>query len=89
MEHEWYDEDIENCMVVDAENKYIYVETVEDEDGSYTSCVQFKMEDLQYMANKLGGALQAVNPDEINLKFSREDIIMLAKTAGVTPEELV
>ena len=40
------------------------------------------------MAAKIGGALQSVNPNEVTTKLSREDIIMLAKEAGVTAEEL-
>lgn len=90
MKHEFFDEDIEGWGLHDNiyEGKFIFVESVEDEDGNYASSLNFKMEDLQYMAEKLGGSLVAVSPNTVTTQLSREDIIMLAKTAGITVEEL-
>ena len=91
MEHEWYDKDIEGHEVYkagmygDIPYVSIHCEEIEGVEPVY----HLTIKDLQYMAELLGGKIQSVNPDEINLKFSREDIIMLAKTAGVTAEELV
>ena len=90
MEHKFFDDDIEGCdLVKDGDEEYVVIDTCEDEDGNFTSCIQLKIEDLQYMANRLGGALQSVSPNEVTTRLTREDIIMLAKTAGITAEELV
>lgn len=89
MEHEWHDSDVEGCGVFENDcKKYIYIESVEDGDGNYAASLNFKLEDLQYMAAKIGGALQSVNPNEVTTKLSREDIIMLAKEAKLTTEEI-
>lgn len=89
MEHVWHDEDVEDFGTGSFNDKpYIYVESQEDGEGDYPASLHFNMEDLEYMAARLGGALQSVKPNEVTTTFSREDIIMLAKTAKLTTEEL-
>jgi len=91
MEHEFFDGDISHCDINDVGEDgtsfiRIHGEEVEDE-----CCPEYHLalRDLQYMAGLLGGKINEVSPDTVITMLSRDDIILLAKEAKLTTEELV
>jgi hypothetical protein len=85
MSHEFYDEDIA-CIVLVEYNAGCNRITLDFVDG--VESVLLTKEDLVYMLGKLGEQPTAVNPNEIQSTITRSDVILLAKSAGVTAEEL-
>ena len=89
MVHEWFDDDVDDCIVYNVGPNANGAQTPFVEIEGDCSTHHYSLLDLQYMSNRLGGKLNEVSPNEVTTKLTREDIIMLAKTAGITAEELV
>lgn len=82
MSHDWYDGDIDRVCV--ERNIYLRVLLEDDVDE-----IHITEADLQEMYKMLcTSKLEEVKPTDVTTKLSRDDIIMLAKAAGLTKEDL-
>ena len=92
MDHAFFDGDIilaevANAISSAAEIAYVRVGLEYVDEGCEPE-LHLTFKDLQYLADLTGSKLTEVSGDSMQAVLSRDDIILLAKTAGVTAEEL-
>lgn len=85
MTHKWMDGDIERvCIGANISESYIDIHTEEEVDQLHLS-----IRDVEYIYYMLTSAkMEQVSQSCVTTQLTRDDIIMLAKTAGLTEEDL-
>ena len=85
MTHEWFDGDIDHVSTGSNDTEhYIDIHTEEEVDQLHLS-----IRDVEHMYYMLTSTkMEQVSPSYVTTQLTRDDIILLAKTAGLTEEDL-
>jgi hypothetical protein len=87
MGHDWYDGDVK--CIADLSSQHIAILCEHPDDSEEEMELHFNKEDLIHMYAALTGEpIKKVSPSLVTTNISRDNILALAKGAGLTLEEL-